>query len=130
MTDKAKENLNIEVGASWWTKEKTDYTKILEWKKKNTLWDDEAAEAAKKAEKLLEQIQTTPWDTKKEKPRDNTTKLPSDIPQEIQDLKRPEAQEWLQKSYQAIQDDIDDMTHIWMNITNFFGFWQTKEKTH
>lgn len=133
MADQAKENLNVEIGASWWAKEKTDYQQILEWANKNKLWDQEAAEAAAKAAKLLEEIQWTEWeDAKKEIIKKNFSWLPSDIKKEIQDFNRPEAKKWLEESYQTIQGDVDDMNKIWGNITSwikkFFWFWPKKEK--
>lgn len=133
MADQAKENLNVEVGASWWAKEKTDYKKILEWMNKNKLWDQEAAEAADKAAKLLEQIQWAQWeDAKKEIVKKNFSLLPPDIRKEIHDSKRPAAEKWLEESYQTIQGDVDDMNKIWKEVRtkvkNFFGFWPKKEK--
>ena len=55
------EKKDIEVGAWWWTAEKTDYKKVVEWLNKEKWWDEEAEKAKKQAAELLKQIPWMEW---------------------------------------------------------------------
>ncbi len=110
----------IDVG-TWWWGEKTDYSKILEWIKKETWWDQEAEQSKEKAAELLKQIQWTEWEeAKKDIIKKNFSTLPPEVKTAINQLNRPDAQRGLEESYTNIDNTIkNSKNEKW--IAGFFG---------
>lgn len=110
----------IDIG-TWWSSEKTDYSKILEWVKKETWWDQEAEQAKNKAADLLKQIQWTEWEeAKKQIIKKNFWTLPPEIKTAINQLNRKDAEKGLEESYMTIDDTIkNSKNEKW--IAGFFG---------
>ena len=124
MSDKIEKN-NVEIDAGWWAKEKTDYSKILWWKKEQ-LWAKETAEERKQAdEELLTKIEST--EAKKdtlvknaENKPDTAKKMPTGIHEAIHDLNRPEAEKGIAQAYSNIDTTIkNSKNEKW--IAGFLG---------
>ena len=120
------ESKQIEANIWWWSAEKTDWSKILWWKKLETWWDEESTEAKNKAADLLKQIQWTEWtEAKKAVLQKNFSTLPPDIKTAINQLNRPDAQKGLEQSYANIDNTIkNSKNEKW--IAGFF--WKIVNK--
>jgi len=109
----------IDIPGWWWSQEITDYSKIVEWAKKEKWGDKEAEQAQQKAAELLAQIEWTNTNTTKSTTT-STNNTPIDIHTTIQNLNRPEAEKWIENSYTTIENTIkNSKNEKW--IAGFLG---------
>lgn len=117
MINQTAEKLNIEQW-KWWAEraKQTFETKV------SKLQNAEEQEAKTTAEELKKIEQAfTPDKKSTQTDKKHTPTTTNNIPQSIKELNRPEAEEWLQKSYTTIQQDIENSDQDKNPIARWLG---------